>query len=246
MNREEFYTMLKDKLYALIQENNLDLDEVSICTKGLTAEHAIGKTLRRDFPILTGKEVMLQATYKGCSGQAFTSAPLEYVGSLREVLEGDIVGDEHSLSLFIATLNAVMRYLNMVDATIHCKNDGPEICGGKYVEYIKETYGPSAKVLLVGYQPAFLAHLSEQFEMHCLDLNPENIGSECNGVVVEDGHNFEELRDWADVIMCTGSTIANASILDYVGLDKDVIFYGTSAAGAAELMGLKRLCFCGE
>ncbi len=246
MDRVEFCNVLKEKFVDLCRENNLDLDELSIATKGLSVEDAIGKTQRRDFPILTGKEVMLQASYKGCSGQAFTSAPAEYVGSLRDILDADIANDDHALSLFIASVNAVMRYLGLIDATLHCKDDGPEICAGKYVEYMKETYGENPKVLLVGFQPAFLDHLSDYFNVRCLDLNPENIGKEKYGVTIEDGHDFEDVRDWADVIMCTGSTIANGSMVDYMNLDKDVIFYGTSAAGAAELLGLKRLCFCGD
>ncbi len=246
MEKAEFYKQLKEKFTAVVVDNNLDIDELSVTTKGLTPEEAIGITLRNDYPILEGKEVMLQASYKGSAGQAFTSTPVEFAGSLREVLDGDIEHDDLALALYIATMNAVMRHLGKVEGTIHCKNDAPEICAAKYVDYIKDTYGKDAKVLLVGYQAAFAAHLSEILNLRCIDLNPENIGKDINGCVVEDGHDFIGARDWADVIMCTGSTIANGSIVDYIDLDKDVIFYGTSVAAAAELMGLKRLCFCGE
>ncbi len=246
MQKAEFYKELKEKFEAVILENNLDLDELSITTKGLTPEEAIGITLRKDYPILEGKEVMLQASYKGSAGQAFTSTPVEYAGSLRDVVQGDIEHDDLALALYIASMNAVMRHLGLIEGTIHCKNDGPELCAAKYVDYIKESYGKDAKVLLVGYQAAFAAHLSEGFDLRCIDLNPENIGKNINGTIVEDGRDFIGCRDWADVIMCTGSTIANGSIVDYIDLDKDVIFYGTSVGGAAKLLGLKRLCFCAE
>ncbi len=244
MTKEEFYTLLKDRFADLVDQNNLDLDEISIATKGLTAHEAIGMTLRKDFPILTGKEVMLQASYKGSAGQAFTSTPVEFVGSLREVLEGDIAHDELAMSLFIATLNAVMRHLELIDGTIHCKDEGPEICGGKYVEYFKENYSKDTKILLVGYQAAFVAYLSEGFNFRCIDLNPENIGKNINGTIIEDGADYEKFVDWADVILCTGSTIANGSIVNFLDLDKEVIFYGTSISGAAQILDLKRLCFC--
>ena len=170
MNKEEFYLGLQDKFAQLIAENNLDLDELSVATKGLSTQEAIGKTLRRDFPIIKGKEVMLQANYKGHSGQAFTSTPVEFVGSLRQVLEADIVHDDLSLSLFIATLNAVMSYLGLIEGTIHCRNEGPELCGEKYVEYLQQTYGSDPKILLVGYQAALVAHLSQVYDLHCVDL----------------------------------------------------------------------------
>ncbi len=246
MEKEEFYQTLRERFEKVICDNNLDIDELSITTKGLTPEEAIGITLRKDYPILEGKEVMLQATYKGSAGQAFTSTPVEFCGSLREVLNGDIENDSLALALYIASMNAVMRHLGMIEGTIHCKNDGPEICASKFVGFLTDTYGKDAKVLLVGYQAAFAAHLSENFNLRCIDLNPENIGKNINGMIVEDGHDFPKFIDWADIIMCTGSTIANGSVVNYIGIDKDVIFYGTSIAGAAKLMDLKRLCFCAE
>ena len=54
----------------------------------------------------------------------------------------------------------------------------------------------------------------------------------------------EEIRDsYAELILCTGSTLCNGSIIDYLDLDKDVLFFGTTASGAAPLLGLKRVCF---
>ena len=36
---------------------------------------------------------------------------------------------------------------------------------------------------------------------------------------------------------------SNGSIIDYLNLEKDVLFFGTTASGAAPLLGLKRVCF---
>ncbi|GAI33155.1 unnamed protein product, partial [marine sediment metagenome] len=52
----------------------------------LTPQEVIGKPERDDFPLLKGKEVMLQADFKGSLGQAFTDMPGNYSGSLREIL----------------------------------------------------------------------------------------------------------------------------------------------------------------
>lgn len=65
------------------------------------------------------------------------------------------------------------------------------------------------------------------------------------GIRVEDGTTMkEEIRDsYAELILCTGSTLCNGSIIDYLDLDKEVLFFGTTASRAAPLLGLKRICF---
>ena len=65
------------------------------------------------------------------------------------------------------------------------------------------------------------------------------------GIRVEDGTAMnEEIRaSYAELILCTGSTLCNGSIIDYLDLDKEVLFFGTTASRAAPLLGLKRICF---
>lgn len=57
---------------------------VSIVSKSLTPDEAIGDTTRKDFPILIGKEIMLEADFKGSKGQAFTSTPSMFEGTLKK------------------------------------------------------------------------------------------------------------------------------------------------------------------
>lgn len=211
----------------------------------LSPEEAIGITDRKDYPILDGKEVMLQADYKGAIGQAFTSAPAAFQGSLDEILRADPVHDDHARALFIAALNAVMRYLGLADGTIHCKDDGPERCAEQFIPFLKEKFD-GCRILQVGFQPALFAQVAKHFEMRLLDLNPKNIGKTVHGVEIEDGAESDEAKNWADVILCTGSTLANGSIVEYMDLDCPVFFYGTTLAGAAPLLGLNRACFCSE
>ena len=79
-----------------------------------------------------------------------------------------------------------------------------------------------------------------------MDLNPANVGKERFGITIEHGiDDMESVKEWADIILCTGSTLANASIVDYMDLDKEVIFFGTTAAGAGTILGLHRECFEG-
>jgi uncharacterized protein (DUF4213/DUF364 family) len=243
MTQEELYTTLKEKFREIVTEHGLLEKEIKVSCRALTPQEAIGDTERKDYPILDGEEVMMQAEFEGGIGQAFTSTPASYAGTLEEILEMDIVNNGYDRGLFIATLNAVMRKLGLCDRSIHCKNEGPEECGRKALEKLQETYG-NVKITQIGYQPALLEHLLQKYEVKVLDLNPKNVGQIRYGVKVLDGDlDYEEAIEWADIVLCTGSTLGNGSIVNFMGLDKEVLFYGTTAAGAAELLGLKRLCY---
>lgn len=246
MTCKELYDKLKSYLGKLIEENGLEEDSVYIKAKGISPEEAIGITKRKDYPILMGKEVMLLAEFDGAKGQAFTSAPCEYRGTLKDLLESDLVEDEYARSLFIAALNAVASRLGKADRTIHCRGDGPEICAKRVKDYLKAHYAVK-NIGLVGFQPAILASLAESYKVRVLDLNPLNIGQVKSGCQVEDGKKaYADLIEWADLILCTGSTICNGSIVDYLDIGKEVLFFGTTLAGAAPCLGVKRLCFTEE
>lgn len=247
MTQQQLMHELKEKFRALVRQNDLSIDEVKITTKGLTPEEAIGITRRKDFPILTGQEVMLQAEYRGAFGQAFTDAPAVYTGSLDDILTLDLSEDSHNRAIFIASMNAVMAKLGLVSGTIHCKSEDPENCAPEFANYIRKTY-KNKKIALVGYQPSILEALSKEFNVRVLDLSPKNIGQLRYGVKVEHGiDDYKEVvLDWADVVLCTGSTVCNGTIVDYIDIGKDVVFFGITVAGAAELMGWKRLCPLGR
>ena len=244
MNKEELFCTLKQKLKEIVKRNDLLEQEVSIHCRALSSKEAIGDTKRKDFPILTGKDIMIQAEVGNGIGQAFTSTPSVYHGSLKEVLEFDIVENDYDRGIFIATLNAVMRHLGMCECSVHCKDNGPEECAVQIRDFLKEKYKKGTKIVQVGYQPAILENISKEFEVKILDLNPDNVGQIRYGVKVLDGvKDYDETISWADVVLCTGSTLGNGTIVNFLDLDKDVWFYGTTAAGAAALMGWKRLCF---
>lgn len=243
MTEKELYTFIKDAFKKILEAENMFEDDIQIISKALTPEEAIGITKRKDYPILTGKEVMLQAEYKGCLGQAFTDAPSVFKGSLKEVVDMDIYSDYHSRGIFIASLNSVMKFLGKSNCTVHCKAEGPEHCSKDVVEYIKDNYD-QPKIAQIGYQPAMLERLSQNFQVRVLDLSPANVGETRFGVYVENGADaYGDAIDWADLVLCTGSTICNGSIVNFLGLDKEVLFFGTTLSGAAPLLGVKRLCF---
>ncbi len=222
-------------------------NEIHIQSRSLSPEEAIGITQRKDYPILTGKEVMLQADYMGEKGQAFTDAPAVFHGTLNDILQLDLSKDQHARGLFIATMNAVLRKLNIAEKTVHCRNGEPEECAEQAVQWVRERYG-NPKITLVGYQPALLEHLSKEFKLRVLDLDPENIGQIRYGIKVE--HGVDDYKsavlDWPDLVLCTGSTLCNGTMVNYIDIGKEVVFFGTTASGAAQILKLKRMCLCSK
>jgi len=90
--------------------------------------------------------------------------------------------------------------------------------------------------------------LSPRFEIRVTDLDEKNIGTEKFGVVVCGPERTEEHLDWCDIALVTGTTIVNATIEPMIKMtkDKEIIFYGTTISGAAELLDLKHFCHCGH
>ncbi|XMB67283.1 DUF364 domain-containing protein [Mycoplasmatota bacterium zrk1] len=242
MNSEKFYNELITKFKDIVQEEKLLYEEVTITAKSLTAVEAIGNPKKRDFPIIKGKEKLMQAEFKGSKGQAFTDMPGNYIGTIQEILKTELKTN-FDRAVFIATFNAVCRHLNLCDKTVHCKDREPEDCASKLINYIKKEYG-NPKIALIGLQPALLDSLSKHFIVRVLDMAEDTIGQIKYGVEIEDGESkTDEVLAWCDVILATGSTLANETITFFLD-KKPVIFYGTTAAAAASLMNLERFCPC--
>lgn len=158
----------------------------------------------------------------------------------------NLIDNSHDRGIFIATLNAVIKSLGLCSGTVHCRTDGPEKCAQDMLVFLRNNYPQAKRVALIGYQPSLLEMLSQsEYDVRVLDLNPANIGQRRYGVIVEDGTlaKNEIINSYADLILCTGSTICNGTIVDYLNLPVDVLFFGITLAGGAGLLGLKRVCF---
>ena len=75
MTSKELYETLRRALEGVLAEEGMEAERVEINARGLTPEEAIGHTQRTDFPILTGKEVMLMATFRGGHGTGLYRRP---------------------------------------------------------------------------------------------------------------------------------------------------------------------------
>ncbi|OGO19708.1 MAG: hypothetical protein A2144_05865 [Chloroflexi bacterium RBG_16_50_9] len=240
---------VKGKFQKIIAEHELGNELVEVTIGTLTVKQAIGNPIRQDFPLLEGREVMIEAQFKGSFGQAFTDKPHEFKGSLSDVLSLGLDTND-ARAIFDATLNAVMAHLGLVTGVRHCHDEEPEKCAAEIAQYILNKYG-KVKVGLVGYQPAILENLVKVFgaeNVHCTDLNPKNLGTRKFGAEIWDGRTYtERLITWCDVLLATSSTIVNDT---FDGIKKEadakgkrLIVFGVTGAGVSALLGLERLCF---
>jgi hypothetical protein len=72
-------------------------------------------------------------------------------------------------------------------------------------------------------------------------MDKDNIGSKKFDVMIEGHDAADEAIEWADLLFVTGTTLVNDTIGQFLG-KKRVLFYGTTIAGAASIMGWDRFC----
>ena len=186
---------------------------------------------------------MFQANFRGSLGQAFTDMSENYSGNLREILAMPL-GNNFKRAVFIATLNAVLRYLNYISRTIHCQDKEPAECAVHLVDYIKERFGNPC-IAFIGMQPAMVEALAAHFKIRVVDLDPDNVGQKRCGVLIEDAAHTKEILSWADLILATGTTVVNDTLTPLL-MEKPIIFYGVTIAGVAYLKRYEQYCFCGH
>lgn len=85
--------LLRRRTLELARRHGLSGEPLEVVSaRALTPEEAIGTPERSDFPILKGKESMMEARFRGNRGQAFTSMPGDFRGTLEEVTDwADVV-----------------------------------------------------------------------------------------------------------------------------------------------------------
>jgi hypothetical protein len=134
----------------------------------------------------------------------------------------------------------VTRHLGIADKTVHCKDDAPPQCAKELAEHIADKYG-NPKIAVVGFQPRMIQELSVRFPCRVTDLDEDNIGTEKFGIMVQGPDKTQENIGWCDLALVTGSTLANASIMELLS-EKPTIFFGVTVAAAAAMLDLDRYC----
>ena len=229
----------KNKILEIIKGKDLLDVPLSIKARTLTPEEAIGKPERDDYPILKGKEVMIEADFLASKGQAFTDQPGNYNGSLNKILNLNL-SSNFERAVFVASVNAVLKHLKLVKHTIHCKDEVPKICAENLVKNIEERFG-NPKIAFIGLQPGMVEELSKKYKIRVLDLDVDNIGRNFNGTIIEDVSMTEEVLDWCDIILATGSTVVNSSYVNFL-VGKPLILYGVTISGLSYLFDLDFYC----
>jgi uncharacterized protein (DUF4213/DUF364 family) len=239
----------REKLSGITARHNLGDTAVRVTIGTLSVKQAIGSPVRQDFPLLQGKEVMIEARFRGSCGQAFTDRPDSFQGSLNDILDLDL-NTSDKRAIFIATLNAVAAHLELVTRTRHCHDEEPEECARQIAEYILADTG-KVRVGLIGLQPAILENLVLTFaveNVRCTDLNPDNIGRRKYGAEIWDGGtDTGRLIEWCDLVLATSSSIVNNTFDEIrelaISHNKRLIIFGVTGAGVSALTGLEILCF---
>lgn len=236
---------LRERWWRRVVEHNLEYEKTVIKVRGLRPEEAIGRPSRSDYPLLKGREVMLQAEVRGACGQAFTDEPSEYTGSLLSLYEMPLTSSKER-ALLVAAVNATYRYLGLVTNTRHCRDEGPELCGKRVATELALRLPPESRVVMIGYQPALAYYTSKTFKyFRVTDMDPENIGRTKDGFVIESYKSNRDAIAWSDAVVATGSTLDNNTIDDIVewSRGKQLFFYGVTISAAAYEFGFNRLCF---
>ena len=241
MTTVELYNELRDTLRKEIERNNLSGRNVSVKCRTLSAIEAIGKPEDEDYPIVKGKEKLVEAVFEGVRGQAFTDEFENAHYCVEDLLEIELDSNKKRAS-FISSLNAVFRYLELCDKTIHCKDSEPKECA----KNLLNTIAPSSKVFFVGFHPRFLEILAPNYNVRVVDLDQENIGREILDVVIEPPEMTAEAMTWCDLILATGSTVVNGTITDFLNQNKPVLFYGVTISAPAKILSLNTYCHCGH
>ena len=235
------YEELREALRKEIEKHNLSGQNISVRCKALSAEEAIGKPEHDDYPIIKGKEVMVEAIFAGAKGQAFADEFENANYFVEDLLKIELNSNMKRAS-FISGLNAVYRYLNLCDKTIHCKDTEPQECATN----LSKVIGSWKNIFLVGHHPRFIEMLASQYNVRAVDLDQDNIGSDVFGVVIEPPEMTPDAIKWCDLIFATGSTIVNGTITNFLNQDKPALFYGVTISAAASILNLETYCHCGH
>ncbi len=237
---------LRSAVRTIAMESGLLNMPLNVQVTKLPPELAIGSTIDRDYPIWKGKEGIVEAKLLDGVGQAFSPTPVDFSGKLGDVLALNLEGtDETALrnrGVFVASVNALCRYLGIAEQTIHCRNEGPKECARDLLGVIAAGYTDDSRITLIGCQPRMIEAISSVYQLRVIDLDPDNIGKCVSGITIESEENTDDALEWCNIALVTGSTLVNGTIDRFLGLKCHTVFYGVTISGAAALLHLRRFC----
>lgn len=234
-----YYDSLRDFSLILARDNDWLDQEININVRTLSPQEAIGNPEDRDYPLIKGKERMMEADFQGSKGQAFTDMFGKFSCSMREALRMEL-SNNFRRAIFVSAINALTRRLGLVEKTVHCRDEKPPECARRLSEYVSTNYG-NPKIAIVGLQPRMVETLSKNFEVRVTDMDEDNIGRSIFGTTISGPDQTMSNLEWCDVALVTGTTLTNDSMKEFLGA-KPTIFYGVTIAAASRVLGLNRFC----
>jgi len=240
MTIEELFWRLRDRLEKTARVHGLAEDTVRVSARALSPEEAIGNPEHDDYPLIIGRERMMEAEVAGAHGQAFTDMYGCWEGCVRDVWRMEW-SNNFRRAILVATLNAVMRFTGEVRDTVHCKDDGPVECA-KCLRSLVVDQRLQPPFLLIGYQPRLAETLASLGELQVVDRDVKNIGQIRAGTIIRDPAETEEALRAAGCVFVTGSTVVNGTIVHFLDRALPTVFYGVTIAAPAAVLGLNRYC----
>lgn len=235
----DFFDSIRNVFEKLVYEHAWQNRPVVVKVKTLKPEEAIGNPEHQDYPLIKGRERMMEAEFLGSRGHAFTDMYGDFAGTLGQVAAMK-PENNYKRAVFLATLNALARHLGIVERTVHCRDDQPPRCAKELVAYVKENFG-QPRVALVGFQPRMAEALAESFELRVTDLDADNVGTTKFGTRIQGPEHTTDNIAWCDLALVTGSTLTNDSVRELL-TEKPTVFYGVTVAAPAHFLNLTRFC----
>jgi len=236
----DVYSRLKKEFAKLAEKYSLMADPIGVTAKALTPDEVIGNPEEKDFPLVKGRERMMDAAFRGAHGQAFSDMYGDWKGDVKDLLEMNLTNNFRR-AVFVASINAVMRALGLVGQTVHCRDSDPRTCGKQCRDRFLAEFNPST-ITMIGYQPRMFEQLRKKIMVYVVDLDEDNVGRVIDGTKIVGIDQTDKAVEKAEVLLVTGSALVNNTIERFLHLDKPTVFYGVTIAGAAELLGLERYC----
>jgi len=245
----KIFDQTRERFSDIISRRGLGRERIQVTVGPISAEQAIGNPSRNDYPLLEGKEVMVEAQFRDSFGHAFTDRPRTFEGTINDLLNlnPEISSDR---AVFFSAVNAVTAELGIVTGTRHCRDEEPEKCAFQIARDLFDRF-QRATVGIIGYQPAILDNLVQKFgsdRVRCSDLNPNNIGSLKSGSRLLDGRTDNAaLIKSCNPVLVTSSTIVNGSFDDIhqevLSQGKHIIIFGVTGAAVSALLDMERMCY---
>lgn len=238
MTMQEIYDQIIERFRALPGVQDLLSEIVDI-----RASRRPEKTLMPELDVpsqVNRPEYCTFANFKGAKGEAYSETPADFYGELEEVLNFPLAGKGIDARV-LAAVNAVMKYLGLLEnAEFSYEPEARREYANQIFNEVTEKYGKS-NIILIGYDGYIVQRFMEEpLDFWTLDRNPDNITKDrFDHVIVNSGKpNRDAAIEWGRILIVTGSTLCNGTIIPYLECGKDVKFFGVTFAGASKLLDL--------